>query len=242
MSGESQRDLHDVLHMAGAEVQLGARLVVCAHQVADALVELALEVELAAHALALDLGVGGVEPVGATEHGIADLPGDHRADAAQHLADGLHLLDHAAQKLQVAVQLPDRNGREARHLLPARRDEMEHVHRVRLAVAVDAAVSLLESYRVPRDLVMHHAVTVALQVDALAGGIGADEHPNLGNVGIGLERRLDLGARVVVHTAPDQLDAAVLGQAAGVEQVVEPLLGVDVFCEHDDALIVPSAL
>ena len=61
-----------------------------------------------------------------------------------------------------------------------------------LADAVDAAEPLLEPVRVPRQVVVDHQVG-ALEVHALAGGVGGDQHAH---VGVGAEELLEpCGAR-----------------------------------------------
>ena len=53
-----------------------------------------------------------------------------------------------------------------------------HPHRRRrLAVAVDAAFSLLEPGGVPGQVVVDDGVEVLLEVDALGQAVGGDQHP-----------------------------------------------------------------
>ena len=52
-------------------------------------------------------------------------------------------------------------------------DQVPQVADLGLADAVDAAESLLDPVRVPRQVVVDHQVR-ALQVEALAGGVGGD--------------------------------------------------------------------
>jgi hypothetical protein len=54
-------------------------------------------------------------------------------------------------------------------------DEVEDEAVLLLAVAVDAAHALLQAHRVPGDVVVDHQ-PAELQVDALAGGLGGDQH------------------------------------------------------------------
>ena len=65
-------------------------------------------------------------------------------------------------------------------------DEVPEVADLGLADAVDAAEPLFEAVRVPRQVVVDHQVGV-LEVHALAGGVGGDEHAD---VGVGAEQRL----------------------------------------------------
>ena len=68
-----------------------------------------------------------------------------------------------------------------------------------LADAVDAAEALLDAVGVPRQVVVHHQVG-ALQVDALAGRVGGQQHLHLGVV---LEGLLRLHALLAAHAAVD---------------------------------------
>ena len=58
----------------------------------------------------------------------------------------------------------------------AGRDQVPQVADLGLADAVDAAEPLLDPVRVPRQVVVDHQVG-ALQVQALARGVGGDQHP-----------------------------------------------------------------
>ena len=97
--------------------------------------------------------------------------------AAQRLARLLELL----QQLAVDVAFARLLG-----------DQVPEVADLGLADAVDAAEPLLEAVRVPRQVVVDHQVG-ALEVDALARGVGGEQHLH---VGIVLERLLRL------HAAP----------------------------------------
>ena len=55
-------------------------------------------------------------------------------------------------------------------------DQVPQVADLGLADAVDAAEPLLDPVRVPRQVVVDHQVR-ALQVQALARGVGGDQHP-----------------------------------------------------------------
>ena len=68
-----------------------------------------------------------------------------------------------------------------------------------LADAVDAAEALLQAVGVPGQVVVDHQVG-ALEVDALAGGVGGQQHLHLGVV---LEGFLRLQALLAAHAAVD---------------------------------------
>ncbi len=104
--------------------------------------------------------------------------------AAQRLARLFELL----QQLAIDVALAGLLG----HQVPQVAD-------LGLADAVDAAEALLEAVRVPRQVVVHHQVG-ALEVDALAGGVGGEQHLHLGVV---LERLLRLQPLLAAHAAVD---------------------------------------
>ena len=57
-------------------------------------------------------------------------------------------------------------------------DEVEDLRLAGLAVPVDPADALLQPRRVERDVEVDQAVAVRLQVDALAGGVGGEQHPD----------------------------------------------------------------
>ena len=100
-----------------------------------------------------------------------------------------------------------------------------------LADAVDAAEALLDPVRVPRQVVVDHEVG-ALEVQALAGGVGRDQDPGVDVLG---EQLCDLAALL----APD---AAVDGDhgVGAAEEIADPLgevlQGVAVLGEDDDLL------
>ena len=66
-----------------------------------------------------------------------------------------------------------------------------------LSDAVDAPEPLLEAVRIPRQVVVHHQMR-ALEVDALAGGIGRQQYLHLGVVP---ERLLRLHPLLAAHSA-----------------------------------------
>jgi hypothetical protein len=108
----------------------------------------------------------------------------------------------------------------------------QHLRRA-LAVAVDAPVSLLEPVRVPGDLVVEHAVAVALEVDAFARRVRRKKDPNRRLRRIGLERGLDPAPLRSVHAAIEELHPLALRETAGGEEVEEGVLRVAVLGEDD---------
>jgi hypothetical protein len=79
---------------------------------------------------------------------------------------------------------------------------MVHLHlRRALAVAVDAAIALLQAVGVPGYLVVDEAVAVALEVDVFAGGIGGKQDPDGRVLGVELEGGFDALAIVGVLRA-----------------------------------------
>ena len=75
--------------------------------------------------------------------------------------------------------------------------QVEDEHLTGLAVAVDAAHPLLQPVRVPGDVVVDHQVA-ELQVDALAGRLGGDQH-----LGLVLEDALGRDPVLQTHPAVD---------------------------------------
>ncbi len=82
---------------------------------------------------------------------------------------------------------------------------------------MDAAEPLLEAVRVPRQIVVHHQVR-ALEVDAFAGGVGRQQHLDLGIVPEGLLR---LHPLLAAHAAVDDDD-----RFLAAEQRDDPFLQV----------------
>ena len=101
-----------------------------------------------------------------------------------------------------------------------------------LADAVDAAEALLDPVRVPRQVVVDHQVG-ALQVQALAGGVGGDQDPDVRVLG---EQLRDLAALLAADAAVDGDDGV-----GAAEQVADPLgevvQGVAVLGEDDDLAV-----
>ena len=92
---------------------------------------------------------------------LGDAVLDHLADRAELLADGLRFPD---QRLQHDVGFA---------LLVAKISANDLLRRLKLAI--DAAVALLQPGGVPRQIEMNEVGAVALEVDAFAGRVGADE-------------------------------------------------------------------
>lgn len=75
-----------------------------------------------------------------------------------------------------------------------------------------------------------------LQVDPLPGRVGGEEDAHRIAVRSGLERCLQVLAPAPVHPAVKQAELAP-AEPAGVEDVGQPVQGVDVLGEHDDAVV-----
>ncbi len=118
---------------------------------------------------------------------------------------------------------------------------MEDLRIVLLAVTIDAPVALLHAIGIPGDLVVHQAMAVALQINALRGGIGGEQHPHRALLGRRLEGRLDPLALVVGHPAIQRQQAVALGQALGSEQRLQPLLGCPILGKDNHPLVRPLA-
>ncbi len=113
------------------------------------------------------------------QHRLLDLRRDHRGRAAQVLADLLDLAHHAREEVEIALQ--GAVGRSAPRL-PAGADAVVDEHRFGgLAVAVDAAIALLEAVRIPRDLRVREQVALALERDALRRRVGGQAAPAPGS-------------------------------------------------------------
>jgi hypothetical protein len=235
LAGQRQPDAYHALDGVRGEVEALDALVESLTQPSDLLTQVALELEHPSLRRAL-LGLFGLQPTTMPRHGLFDLGGDHRAHVAEIVTDRLDLLGRHRQELQVGLQ------RARLGLAPASPDEVVDQHlRAGLAVPVNAAVALLETVGIPRNLDMHHPVTVALQVDALAGRVGGQQDPYRRFRRVVLEVRLDAFALVGVHAAVQQLEA-VAGQAASGQALGQPLLSMAVFGEDDDPLVGPRAV
>ena len=112
-----------------------------------------------------------------------------------------HVEDLAAERLARLLQLLQQRAIDIA-LARLVGDQVPQVADLGLADAVDAAEALLEAVRVPRQVVVDHQVG-ALEVDALAGGVGGEQDLHLGVV---LERLLRLQPLLAAHAAVDHDD------------------------------------
>ena len=146
--------------------------------------------------------------------------------ALERLAE--HVEDLALVGLALLLDLVEQLG-EDHALAGVVGDQVPQVADLGLADPVDAAEPLLDPVRVPRQVVVDHQVG-ALQVQALAGGVGGDQHPGVDVLG---EQLRDLAA----FLAPDPAVDGDHGVGAA-EQVADAfgqvLQGVPVLGEDDD--------
>ena len=94
---------------------------------------------------------------------------------------------------------------------------------------MDATEALFEPIWVPRQIVVHHKVSV-LKVDAFTGRIRSDEDPDFG---VRAEERLDLPAVITVNTTVNNDDGVVAAEHTG-NFFVQVIQGVAVLAEDDD--------
>ena len=120
-----------------------------------------------------------------------------------------HVEDLAAERLARLLQLLQQRAVDVA-LAGLLGDQVPEVADLGLADAVDAAEALLEAVGVPRQVVVDHQVG-ALEVDALAGGVGGEQHLHLGVV---LERLLRLQPLLAAHAAVDHDHRLLCGRAA----------------------------
>jgi hypothetical protein len=231
------------LDVGGGEVEIAAGFVQLVGVAAGEFADVLLEPEQALDGLVFALGAGGVQAAALAEHGLLHLLGDDGADFAQVFADLLDLLGGAVEEFQVGGEGGAGAFGEFGILAEAGGDEVVDVHfRRALAVAVDAAVALLQAVGIPGDLVVDEAVAVALEVDAFAGGVGGEQDADGRVLGVELESGFDALAVIGVLRAVEEFQAVAFLEAAGGQVVMEPLLGVAVFGEDNDALLVPTAV
>ena len=230
LSRERERRGDDAMHALGLQVQRDAALVQVVAQRGEALAHAALGVQQRARRGGATAQARLVEGGAAAEHRLLDLRGDHRAGAAEVLADLLDLRHDAREEVEVAFE------RAALRGLPAGAHAVMDEHlRGGLAMAVDAAVALLQAVGVPRDLGVGEQVAVALQRDPLGRGVRRQQHADGVVGGRLLPLALDALALVAVGRAVEQLDA-LAGDAAGREALLQVALGGAVLGEDDDAL------
>ena len=80
-------------------------------------------------------------------------------------------------------------------------------NRVRLQFAVDAPIALLEARWIPRHVKVKEMVTVRLQVEAFACGVGADQNADRVLCGGRIEGALDAFAIIFTRRSLEDLDA-----------------------------------
>ena len=112
---------------------------------------------------------------------------------------------------------------------------MEHLWFLGLAIPVDAADALLEPRWVEWDVEVDEPIAVCLEVDALAGRVGGEEHANRFVVGILSELSANIFALFGWGCSLDDgeyVAVTVLG-----EHSAEPVDCVCVLAEHDNAFV-----
>ena len=142
-----------------------------------------------------------------------------------------HVEDLAAERLARLLQLfqqPAIDVAFARLL----GDQVPQVADLGLADAVDAAEPLLEAVGVPRQVVIDHQVG-ALEVDALARGVGGEQHLHLRVV---LERLLRLHPLLAAHAAVDD-DHGLLAAEQRRDTGLQVVQRVAVLGEDDELLV-----
>ena len=240
LAGQGEGDMHYGLDVGGSEVEIAAGFVKLLGVAAGEFADVLFEAEQAFDRLVLALGAGGVQAAALAEHGFFHLLGNDGADFAQIFADLLDLLGGAVEKLQVGGEGGTGAFCEFGILAKTGGYEVVDVHfGCMLTVSVDAAVALFQAVGVPGDLVVDKAVAVALEVDAFAGGVGGKQDADRRVLGIKLEGGLDALAVIGVLRAVEEFQTVALLETAGGQVVMEPLLGVAVFGEDDDAFLVP---
>ena len=111
-------------------------------------------------------------------------------------------------------------------------DQIPQVADFGLADAMDAAKTLFEPVGVPGQVVIDHQVG-ALEIDALAGGVGGQQHPHTRIV---LEGFLNLQALLAADAAVDDDDGVRAAEEAG-DAVVQIIERVAVLGEDDQLLM-----
>ena len=162
---------------------------------------------------------------------VRDPLGDHAAGRAELALDDLGL---AHQRFEDDVLL-------ALRVLEVAAEDL----RRRLQLAVDAAVALLQTRGIPRQVEVHEVEAAGLQVDALARGIGADQDAERLVRGIGVERLLDRLAPVNAGDTAEDRDALVGTVGVGdrfFQPPLKPPPRVLVLGEDDQAAVVPMAV
>ena len=132
---------------------------------------LALHAEHGSDLECCSLGALGVERVSLPEHRFLYLRLDDGTYFAEVFADVVDLDSRAIEELQVSLQIP----RTPCLLLPPGTNEVVDLDGVMLAIAIDAAVALLQSIRIPRNLVMDESMAVVLKIDTFRRGVGGEQ-------------------------------------------------------------------
>ena len=167
LGGEPQRSVDDPAGVERGQVHRRLDVGIPPGQLGELAVEVHRTGERLGDDRAAVVRLGSSRCAGAEEVRL-DVAVDDLVDRAEVAGDRAHLLGDATQEGQVAG-IPARVG-DGREVVDLRREP--------LAVPVDAADPLLEPRRVERHVVADQAVTVGLQVDALACGVRGDEHPH----------------------------------------------------------------
>src|ERR1700686_3053225 len=94
---------------------------------------------------------------------------------------------------------------------------------------MDATKALFEAIWIPRQVVVHHEVSV-LKVDAFTGSIRCDEDPDFG---VRAEERLSPPAVVTMYTTVNDDNGVVAAQHTS-NFFLQVIQGVAVFAEDDD--------
>ena len=112
----------------------------------------------------------------------------------------------------------------------------------RLELAIDPAVALFQPGGIPRQIEMNEVGAIGLKVDALAGGIGADQDTQRLDVRVRVEGPFDLFPSIRSRRSREHPDAVVgairLGKSLA-QPPFQPAPGILVFREDDEAPAVP---
>ncbi len=209
-------------HLFGRQLPLGARPLDALADFGDLLAEAeVLRQFFLDHGTALARIVDAVLKV---QHGLLDLFGDDVTDLAEVLALGLDLVNDDLQEAAIL------------HLVVEEVVAEDAIGR--LTVAVNAPVALLHLVGVPRDLVVDEIAAVLLEVQALGGGVGAEQDAHGGLIGRrlkGLVDRLAVGHR---HAAGHNIHP--VGPAALLKEAAQVVERVEILRKDEEALAIPS--
>ena len=151
--------------------------------------------------------------------------------AAVELQFAEHVENLAAERLAGLLQLFEQALVDVA-LARVGGDQVPEVADLGLADAVDAAEALFEAVGVPGQVVVDHEVG-ALEVDALAGGVGREQHAHLRVVAEGLLRG---AALLAAQSAVDGYDSRLAPEAGG-DALVQIVERVAVLGEDDQLLL-----